>query len=683
MIRISKVVAFALIGTQVLAADYVVPSGDVAKLVDALQTKLESYSRICLEPGIYDLSGTAMSADSHLVLARGGRSIIGLGQKPGETVLVGGGESGAKRILKLTGYSDYYATASNLTFTGGWAVGGGGGAILGSGTTRVIDCIFTNNCCLAPNAYGGGAICYGRAEWCYFANNRAERKDSNCQSHGGALWCNTDHGINDGEDWQGAYDCVFSNNWARTQGGGTKGGTCVRCKYYDNNANIGGGSTSGILIGCEFAGNTTRDGDCGGAYCPKAVTNCVFRNNKTIYNYEVAGGLYTDGEIPVIGCTFVGNVGYKSGGGLRCSGGLISNCLFKCNMCRNGSEGGGGGLYAASPSASFRVVDCVFEGNVANYIGGGALAPGGFVNCTFLTNQCAYGGGGVYADAKSKCGGFTGCTFTSNRTTTWKDCHGGGGFMSSSDDNRTVLTDCVFNDNRSATYGTAAVRANLRGCVVTNHLVGSYVLLSCNLNGCTIADNYCAEGNGVSCDAFRSDYGGDKAYTNANCVFIRNHVNWSYISNGKTVINCTYLDNVGDSFNYACVVPDNFPVYNSVFAGNKIAGSPLDFRVAKVPTMYNSTYATSDGDLTKSVKCTDCFQVSRDGLKFTKTHADDRPYEPRHSSPIVDKGYEADWLLAAVGGKDVYGNPRVMFDRLDIGSAECQEMGPGFMLFLR
>ena len=677
----------ALSSASLFGRTYTIPApggvGDVVALTNALlNVNITSvYTEYALEPGVYDLRGISLSADSHLVLPVA-KLMFGLGGNPGDTVLLGGGAADNKRILEMRCYNNYYTAVSNLTFTGGCLSGTKtGGAIFGGLTAIIRNCILTNNVC----GDGGGAIYVGRAENCFFAGNKG--------GTGGGICCTSDHGIYDKSGWQGAYSCVFSNCWAGTYGGGAQNATCVGCKFYNCSANFGGGASGSRLIDCEFIGNEARDGKAGGAYNPVCVTNCVFKNNKTLYSF--AGGLWTLGEVPVIGCLFEGNGCPYEGGGLCCRGGLISNCVFRCNVSR--AANGGGGLFApdrdaAGLSPTFRVVDCVFEGNVAGGgNGGGAIAPGGFVNCMFRTNSCSQGGGGVYVKSASPCGGFEGCTFEGNRVTTWAH---GGGILSTCDANRTILTGCAFNANvvGDAAYASAAACATLVRCTVTNHLGVTYALCNCNLDGCYIAHNTTGQANGLIVDAVRTDLfnwsESQAAYTNVNCVFEGNYTYMASITSKANIINCTFVSNIADNVNYASVVTADAKIYNSVFADNMTESVFKDFSNGDsdrpLPFLVNCTWSASDKNPDAYPdRCTGCRKASLSQLRFTREFAAERPFEPRHSSPLFNAAHAPDWIRNAVGAFDCYGNPREMFGGLDIGAAECQSPGPGCMVIFR
>ena len=96
-------------------------------------------ARVWLKPGVYDLCGvymTTTTGSGHLCTESiQGGMIAGLGEGPEDTILLGGGEADGRRVL-YTGGSNYdWMTISNLTVTGGWTTGDGGG-ICGNGTTR-------------------------------------------------------------------------------------------------------------------------------------------------------------------------------------------------------------------------------------------------------------------------------------------------------------------------------------------------------------------------------------------------------------------------------------------------------------------------------------------------------------------------------------------------------------------
>ncbi|MGN0832829.1 MAG: DUF4838 domain-containing protein [Kiritimatiellia bacterium] len=228
-------------------------------------------AELLLAPGVYDLCAVGQSATSHLELSPcGGAKIVGLGATPGDTVLLGGGADGGRRILKFDGSASRPAVVTNLTLMGGHAAGTGlGGAVYSSGGAVDYEvCIISNN----YGGGGGGGVFNGCARACVFADNAAG------SGYGGAMRVNAR-----GE----AMDCVFVGN--RAEGGA--GGACFNLSritggtFTGNRARHGGavaGSGRTVIDGATFAGNACSAGGWGygGAFYQIAcASNCVFTAN--------------------------------------------------------------------------------------------------------------------------------------------------------------------------------------------------------------------------------------------------------------------------------------------------------------------------------------------------------------------------------------------------------------------
>ena len=135
--------------------------GDVAALTNALTEanaltdSARASARIWLKPGVYNLSGVYMTAGSHLQFKVSQHGMIaGLGEKPDDTILIGGGEAESHRVLALSGGGNFgWMTVSNLTVTGGWTSGDGGG-IEGNCTSRYSHLIVSNNYAAGSNQGG-------------------------------------------------------------------------------------------------------------------------------------------------------------------------------------------------------------------------------------------------------------------------------------------------------------------------------------------------------------------------------------------------------------------------------------------------------------------------------------------------------------------------------------------------
>lgn len=540
--------------------------GDVVALTNAL-AELNALSkasgggdtlnaRIYLSPGLYDLKGVRMAADSHLRIEHARNLVFaGLGDGPSDTVLLGGGEADGCRVISGAGGGNYWwNTYSNLTVTGGWMSGSGAGIYSGSLATRYVCLIVSNNVSTATERYmEGGGVCGGVAERCLFADNRA--------------------GI----------------------AGGAFGPKAM--------AKVPPGSDEPSVR----------------AY----ATDCTFSNNQVTASYSSAYG----------------------GGAV--TGGTYTRCRFYGN--RSATYGGAVGRSEQCPSAV--LIDCELVGNVAKTSGGAVYRAVAMTNCTLVGNSLSgWGyGGAIEADASSP----------------------------------TKAVGCVFTGNAAA-LGCVGRNVDFTDCVITNHQ-GTHALLDANLTRCYVADNVSSESSAVL------DYvSSANSRTNANCVFVGNRQsNYGPLSGAKVIVNCAYFDNAYGNSNYSPLFSVDALVYNSVFAGNMInGGTPCDIRTSgngwegRYPTLVNCVFATTDGDVEGVASYTDCRQMARERLRYTKRDAS-RPLMPSRRSPLYNGGYEADWLLALVGDKDFYGRTRQLFERIDIGPAECDIKPTGMIVLVK
>ena len=618
-----------------------IESGNVTALTNALADYTAYDTKIFLEPGVYDLRGVYANANSHLrfdspyISGKGAqkRYLIGLGEKPGDTILLGGGETEAHRVIEATGNNYGCATISNMTITGGWTSGDGGG-VSGNGVVKIYDCIISNNHATGTWAAGGGGAFKAYAERCYFADNET----TSSGGRGGGLWCNTVHGLM-ADFSQAAVDCVFVNNRSGTYGGGVYGCPrvvgCVITNNFGNNSG-GGAYSCGVLVDCTIVDNTSANGSGGGAFESTAVTNCIFRGNKV--TYESGGGLYTTmANASVVGCTFEDNASAKGGAGLWAGGTQVSNCVFRNNASGSGA---GGGLYV---TGMVSVAKCRFEGNTSKNPGGGLWANGATVSDSYFRGNV--GGSKCYDVA------------TDSR------------------DSHTTLERCILvgEESRSGLFFENLV---FRDSIVSNYFSTSdNVFRTCDMYGCLIVGNKATySGGGVPVDR------GGGVTTNANCVFLRNNSYINSITDNKTIVNCLYVENTNNSLAYGYIVK-NGKCYNTVFLDNSIGGTK-DFRSGAYVPMVNCTYSyIVDSQLPDDGSCVGCFKMTRAQMRLL--HDPAMPFAVRASSPLRNKGYEEDWILSILGDKDFYGLPRVSWGRLDIGPTESQGELPGSLMFLR
>jgi parallel beta-helix repeat protein len=184
----------------------------------------------------------------------------------------------------------------------------------------------------------------------------------------------------------------------------------------------------------------------------------------------------------------------------------------------------GGGMYCESSSPT--VNDCMFNGNTADFFGGGMYnldnSSPTVTNCTFYNNQAVSDGGGMY-NRYSSSPTVTNCNFTTNSAI------GGGGGMHNRYSSSPTVTNCNFTTN-SAFGGGGMYNLDNSSPTVTN---------------CAFSGNSAQFSSG--------DGGGMHNRVNSspmvtNCIFWTNVAMWgggmcNYINSSPTVTNCTFSNN--------------------------------------------------------------------------------------------------------------------------------------------
>jgi predicted outer membrane repeat protein len=179
---------------------------------------------------------------------------------------------------------------------------------------------------------------------------------------------------------------------------------------------------------------------------------------------EWSGGgiLCRHGSGPTIrNCIITGNTTLNgTGGGIRASGGLITNCMIKGNYAHGMQEyGPGGGGISCGGQAT--VSNCTISGNTATTSGGGIRCTYGnpkVINCVIVGNSAVHGGG-----IDCHWGGdamISNCTISSNLAYS-----SGGGIKSL--DSSPILANCILWGD-SSPFGPEISNYCLYGSFVIN-----------------------------------------------------------------------------------------------------------------------------------------------------------------------------------------------------------------------
>jgi len=262
------------------------------------------------------------------------------------------------------------------------------------------------------------------------------------------------------------YDVIISDNSYVSTGAG--GGMAIgdalstvestRCRFINNSSYDGGGISIGsgtcILSNCEVSGNTVPSlGACGGGiyitdgtlmissgevsgntassagggiYASSAAANVQAVKARIINNIaQDGGGMWSMGNTTIFSsCEISGNTA-EVRGGIKCSGGEMTNCLICNNKATAGYTGGlvcqtfpmelinctitsneahdkYGGVEESSSGVSLTIVNCIIWGNTDS-LGSPEVGAetGGVLNVTYSDVRGGYSGtGNVDIDPK-------------------------------------------------------------------------------------------------------------------------------------------------------------------------------------------------------------------------------------------------------------------------------------------
>ena len=575
---VAALAAAATIMAATAAPEYTIHApngiGDVTTLTNVLATmETDGASqglKLWLEPGVYNLRGVKMENGCHLSVRHTRNAVIaGLGAKPEDTILLGGGEDDKCRVAYVTGGGNYWTTTiSNLTVTGGYAdkssdsyAGRGGGICAGNTSVLYDTCIISNNVAVVDATtngtkdYGGGGCYLGRARNCLFADNRTT-------GAGGGISTAHRNGANQTYTAASIVDCVFTNNqssgscytivWDGMEYCGGGGAVCVpsgaivsRTKFIENSSVTRGGA---ICI---------NGGECAISDCEFIKNVCTGDGGLTSKNYGAGGALY--GWSAVTNCTFIGNESNKDGGAIFVTTaprtGAIVGCHFYDNKAVGWAHGGAIRTREGEPHA--QVFSSDFSGNTANNGSayGHAAYDADLFDCVVSNHVCGL-------RVLYNCN-LTRCRIRDNQTST---------FNASFDDSSSIgaytNVNCEFAFNRSS----SAARV-------------SYQKVNVN---CTYWGNELSNGNYSHITLSSPSY---------NCIFTENKIGSSYVDvrahdlNGDcTLVMTNCLFNKGDS--YVQIGDRGYATNEGLANCRQVANMKFDANVSndRVPTTRSTAY---------------------------------------------------------------------------------------------
>ena len=411
------------------------------------------------------------------------------------------------RIVSSGPGTDSTAVLDGFTISQGHANGPGDfdmgpGLTNNGGSPTITSCLFSDNvassvCGAVYNA--GGSPTFTQ---CRFERNSGERGGAVCNISSDAAFIDCHFEQNVAVEDGGAVlnagsaptfvGCVFVANLveggsAQTQGGAVSNvlkttASFSECVFTDNTAEGGGGvrnnASTPTFTGCEFSGNNALQNGGGmlnhSSGHPTVIDSLFFENEAGVGG---GGTLISGGSATFIGCVFESNTTSGDGAGMRVTSSqplTVIDCVFRNNTAAGGGKSNGGGLYDGG-NASVIALNCTFEGNYADNVGGGSfhLHDGSeIVGCLYQGNTAGNDGGGIYNVSARNL--FEDCTlvgnqairgggaFFSDEDPTLRRCRflnnnalGDGGGLHTWDDTTVSVLECVFLGNTAVGYGGA------------------------------------------------------------------------------------------------------------------------------------------------------------------------------------------------------------------------------------
>ncbi|HNX29864.1 MAG TPA: stalk domain-containing protein [Syntrophomonadaceae bacterium] len=401
-----------------------------------------------------------------------------------------------------------------------------------------------------------------------------------------------------------------------------------------NNSGIDG---TAILDGFTITGGNANNGDSsdygGGMYnfgSGTALTNVTFRDNSA---YAEGGGMYNkfSNHLTLTNVTFSGNTAGYGGGLYNYNSSLeLTDVIFSGNSAR----GSGGGMFNLFSSSL--LTEVTFSGNSAGASGGGFLnsndSSSTLTKVTFTDNEAGESGGGMAATGNPV---LNQVTFSGNTA----NYYGGG--LHFEDSGSPELTDVTFSENYAGYTGGGL-----------HNYKSSPTLTAVTFSGNSAG----GEGGGM----YNND-NSSPALTNA--AFIENSADLGggiFNNNSSpTLTNVTFSGNSanvtgGGLFNNNS---NNPKITNCIFWGN------AEGQIYDVDTKSDITFSLiqdyaggGEGNISD-----DPLFVSEEDLSL------------KAGSPAIDAGtntpFEAGGAAYGVTA-DLYGNPRIANDTVDMGAYE-------------
>lgn len=533
------------------------------------------------------------------------------------------------------------SNCEDCTFVGNRAVGNYGGAVSGSGF--LTGCEFRGN---QGRAAGAVYSCLAITN-CVFTGNRCTEGYE--QQGAGAVWMTAANGVISGSSFtnnvSGGYYGVVRVSGAHAQ--------ITNCVFAYNSGYYGGivgrkasdAATTAIdVVGCVFHSNSnvTCVGTSLGSLVDSTFTG----------NVDDAGGVASTAPVPVLGCTFTGNVATKGSGGALNSPGVVSNCTFTGNIvCAEAVKGAA--VY--NPAA---VYDSVFTDNVASNGSGGGVAF-----------EASYAGPGAF-----------GCTFRNNQARGWRY----GGAVCCLGATPPVLSNCTFvgRNTCGSSRGQIVNGAKLIGCTVRDYVGDGYALANCDLVNCFVTNNVFT-GN-LAFDALNTEIKAqsDLPHYSVNTVYAGNVISnaagnaTALLCNSKRFVNCTFADNWRKDATGNGLVGDGCPLVNCLFADNRRGATALDVTSAAIAT--NCLFTATGKALDQFAKASGCRIYPREKIGLA---ADGCSLARRNKAR--DAAFVDDDIRALVGTEDALGNARFSGRGLDIGAVECNLVPYGMRVIFR